>query len=69
MIYSDTNCHEAIHTDDMDMKTFSNLIDIIRLIKSKVFRGNGKITLEYKGGNVLRFELDTAATNNEKLSV
>ena len=68
MLCSDTDFeHQAIRLEHLnDMNTLQRLNDLVGALKSKVFRGNGKITLVYTGGNVPRFEFETVVQNDDK---
>lgn len=53
------------HAEDMDIKTFFNLLRIIRSVKD-VFKGNGEITLVYTGGNVPKFKIGAIVQNDDE---
>lgn len=73
-IYDTNHETEAIHIEGIDAHTcvslFSllckvtvlNLLLLIRSVKD-VFKGNGKITLIYNGGNVPKFEFGAIVQN------
>src|SRR5690348_9362938 len=78
MLCQDTDCHEAVRLQNLDVATLQkldehfdkitleNLIDIAIIIKSKVFGGNGKSMMQWNGGNVAKQGIEAMVSESEK---